>query len=128
MRHLLYLAVLLGCLVGTLPLELRLGARVYRRWRRALMAVLPVAAVFVVWDVAAVAAGWWSFDPRYILGIRLPGGLPIEEVLFFLVIPVCAILTLEAVRRLRPGWRLDDGAPDPSAAPDRADDGRLSRS
>lgn len=113
MRHLLYLAVLLACLMGTLPLELGLGARVYRRWRRALAAVLPVAAAFVAWDIAAVAAGWWSFDPRYILGIRLPGGLPIEEVLFFVVIPVCAILTLEAVRRLRPDWRLDEPGPNP---------------
>jgi len=30
-------------------------------------------------------------------------------VLFFLVIPTCAVLTLEAVRRTKPSWRVDDG-------------------
>ena len=31
-------------------------------------------------------------------GIVLPGGLPLDEVLFFVVVPVCAILGFEAVR------------------------------
>ncbi|MDQ6938010.1 MAG: lycopene cyclase domain-containing protein [Actinomycetota bacterium] len=115
MRHLTYLGLMLGCLLGTLPLEVVMGARVYRRWRRAAAAIVPVAAVFIAWDGLAVRAEWWSFDYRYLLGPRL-GRLPLEELLFFLVIPVCAILTLEAVGRLRPDWRLDD-VPD-----DRPDD------
>ena len=38
MRQLTYLAVLAGCLLGTLPLELLLRVRVYARWRRLLAA------------------------------------------------------------------------------------------
>jgi hypothetical protein len=34
--------------------------------------------------------------------------LPLEELLFFVVIPTCAILTLEAVRRRRPQWTIGD--------------------
>jgi lycopene cyclase domain-containing protein len=99
-RHLTYLAVLAGCLAGALWLEpvLRLG--VLRRWRRLLVAVLPVAAVFVLWDVAAIAAGHWSFDPEQTTGVLLPGRLPLEELLFFLVVPVCAVLGFEAVRKV----------------------------
>lgn len=93
-----YLLVLLGCLLGTLPLELVLGVRVYRRPRRLLLTLLPVAAVFVAWDVAAVRAGHWSFHDT--LGPRL-GSLPVEEIAFFVVIPTCAVLTLEALRRVR---------------------------
>ena len=40
--------------------------------------------------------------------------LPLDEVLFFIVIPCCAILTLEAVRAVR-GWPVGDGLPDPPA-------------
>jgi lycopene cyclase domain-containing protein len=98
--------VLAGCIVGTLPLEFYLGARVYRRWRRAALAISPVAVVFIAWDIAAVRAHWWRFDGHYILGLW--AGVPLEELLFFLVIPTCALLTLEAVRRLRPDWIVGD--------------------
>lgn len=103
----LYLAVMAACLIGTLPLELWLGARVYRRPVRLLLTLAPVLAVFVTWDVLAIRAGHWRY--RHLTGVRL-GDLPVEELVFFLVIPVCALLTLEAVRRLRPQWPLDDEA------------------
>ena len=45
-----------GCLVVTLPLELVLRARVYRRIPGLLFALLPVVVVFCVWDIAGIAA------------------------------------------------------------------------
>jgi lycopene cyclase domain-containing protein len=95
--------VLAFCLLGTLPLELWLKVGVYRRWRRLLLTLLPVVAVFVVWDLSAIAAGHWSFDDAQTLGVELPGGLPLEELLFFVVVPICAVLAYEAVRTVR-GW------------------------
>jgi lycopene cyclase domain-containing protein len=109
-QHLTYLAVLLACLLLTAPLELVLRARVYGRWRRAAAAILPVAAVFVLWDYLATAAGWWWFDEQFVTGVFI-GILPLEELMFFLVVPICALLTFEAVRRLRPGGA-DAAAPD----------------
>jgi lycopene cyclase domain-containing protein len=103
----LYLAVMAGCVVVTLPLEIVLRARVYARWRRLGSTLLPVLAVFVTWDVLAIHAHDWAY--RKLSGLRL-GNLPIEELVFFLVIPVCSILTLEAVRRLRPAWSAGDEA------------------
>ena len=103
--RLLYLAVMLACVVGTLPLEVWLHTRVYARWRRLLLTLLPVLAVFLTWDGLAVDAGQWSY--RHLVGLRL-GNLPVEEVVFFLVIPTCAVLTLEAVRRRRPDWPVGD--------------------
>jgi lycopene cyclase domain-containing protein len=103
----LYLGLLLACLLATLPLELLLGTRVYARWRRLLLTLLPVAVVFSLWDALAVAAGHWRYDPHQTIGVLLPGRLPLEEVLFFLVVPTCAVLTLEAVRRVK-GWPVGD--------------------
>ena len=98
MRHLTYLAVIAGCLCGALWLEPVLRVGVLRRWRRLLLTLVPVAAVFVVWDLAAIAAGHWTFDPALLVGVWLPGGLPLEELLFFLAVPGCAVLGFEAVR------------------------------
>jgi lycopene cyclase domain-containing protein len=98
MRHLAYLFVLAGCLAAALWLEPVLKVNVFRRGRRLLLTLLPVVAVFIGWDFLAIAAGHWRFDPSQTTGIVLPGRLPLDEVLFFLVVPVCAILGFEAVR------------------------------
>jgi lycopene cyclase domain-containing protein len=82
----------------TLPLELHFGSRVWRRPRRLALSLLPAFALFVVWDIWASATGTWSFNPRYTVGLTLPGGMAIEELVFFTVIPICGLLTLETVR------------------------------
>ena len=109
--HWSYLAVLAFCVVGTLWLEIVLLTRVVRRWRRLALSVLPVAALFVVWDLYAIGQGHWYFDPALISGVMFPGGLPLDEVLFFLVIPTAAVLTLEAVRSAR-RWQVGDEPPE----------------
>lgn len=101
-----YLLVLLGCLLGTAPLEVVLGTRVYARWSRLLLTLAPVLVVFLVWDALAIRAGHWAYDPAQTTGVVF-GNVPLEEVAFFLVVPVCAILTLEAVRAVR-GWEVGD--------------------
>jgi lycopene cyclase domain-containing protein len=113
MSHLLYLALLAGCLIGTAVVEVVLRTGVYARWRRLLLAVLPTVVVFGAWDVYAIEQHQWSYVPRWVTGVRLPGELPLEELLFFLVVPTCSVITLEAVRRRRPGWVIGD-EPEPS--------------
>ena len=103
MGHWTYAALLAGCLVVTAPLELVLRVRVYARWRRFLLAVLPEFVVFVGWVLYAIAQGHWDYSAELTLDIRLPGGIPLEEVLFFVVVPLCAVLTFEAVRTVT-GW------------------------
>ncbi len=94
-----YLLLLGGCLIVTLPLEFVFRARVYRRPRRLLRSLAVPVAIFVIWDLIAIARGHWTFTERYVTGWELPGALPVEEFGFFLVIPLCALLTFEASRR-----------------------------
>ena len=108
MEQFTYLGLLVGCLVVTAPLELLLRVRVYARWRRLLLAVLPEFSVFVIWVLYAIAQGHWNYSATRTLDVRLPGGIPVEEVLFFLVVPLCSVLALEAVRKMT-GW--DAGYP-----------------
>ncbi len=103
MDRLQYVALMIACLVLTLPLEFVFGARVWRQPKRLLFSIVPVAVFFLVWDLWATGRGDWGFDPRYTIGWNLPGGMVIEEVLFFVAIPVCALLTLEAVRNMLAG-------------------------
>jgi lycopene cyclase domain-containing protein len=110
MDHLQYLILMGGCLAVTAPLELS-GARVYRQAARLARAVLPVALVFLVWDALAIAGHVWSYNPRYVTGIRLPFGIPVEELVFFLVVPVCGILTYAGVQAVARRWPVLPGGP-----------------
>ena len=95
-----YLLLMAGCLLITLPLEFVFGARVYRSPRRLWRAMWPMLVVFVAWDLVVIARHHWTFSPRYTTGIVFPGGVPLEEVVFFVAIPICGLLSLEAVRRI----------------------------
>jgi lycopene cyclase domain-containing protein len=102
--HYLYLALLACCVLATLPLELGFRLGVFRRWRALAGTVVPVAVVFAAWDLLAIALDQWRYNPRFVVGVSLPGRLPVEELLFFLIVPVCAVLTYEAVCARQPGW------------------------
>lgn len=92
-----YLVVMGLCLLITLPLELLLGARVWRRPRRLLVAMVPLVVAYSTWDIAMIAAGSWSYSDEKLTGILLPFEMPLEELVFFIVVPICGLLTLEAV-------------------------------
>ena len=111
MGRLSYVAVLAFVVVGSAWLEVVLRTRVLARWRRLLLTCLPVLLLFFAWDAYAIAHAHWHFDQGRILGVYLPAAVPLDEVLFFLVIPLAAILTLEAVRSVNPHWPVGDEAP-----------------
>lgn len=94
-----YLILLGLCLLITLPLEFVLRARVYRRPVRLLLSLLPVVLIFVGWDLLGIARGHWDYNDRFVTGFGL-GVLPLEELAFFVVIPICGLLTYEAVGRM----------------------------
>ena len=107
MSHWSYLGVLGLIAAGTMWLEVFLRTRVLRRALRLALSVLPVLTLFIAWDWYAITNGHWTFDADRVGGVEFPGGLPLEEVLFFFVIPLAAILTFESVRSVK-GWSVGD--------------------
>jgi lycopene cyclase domain-containing protein len=100
MTHLSYLAILLGCLVCVAPLAVVVRRAVWRHPVRLALTLLVVLLVFAGWDVYAIQAHQWTYARATTTGLLLPGRLPIEEALFFLVVPTCMILTFETVQRM----------------------------
>lgn len=107
-----YVGVLVFVLVGSLWLEIVLRTRVFARPRRLLLTIVIVVWPFLIWDAYAIAQGHWWFDESRILGVYLPGEIPLDELLFFMVIPLASVLTLEAVRSVK-GWPVGDGEQTP---------------
>lgn len=97
LQHWSYVAMLAFCLAGTLPLVPVFRLRVLRQPRRLLLTIVVAGSPFLVWDLYATPAGHWRFDAAQTLPWRV-AGLPLEEIAFFVVIPLVTVLTYEAVR------------------------------
>ena len=91
--------------VGSFWLEIVLKVGVLRRIKRAMLSILPVSTLFILWDAYAVRSGHWFFDREQIVGIYGPFDIPLEEYLFFVIVPLAAIMTIEAVTTVKPHWR-----------------------
>lgn len=63
--------------------------------------LLP-ALIYISWDIFFTAKNVWSFNNNYITGIKLIN-LPIEEVLFFFVVPYSCVFIYECIRCYFPG-------------------------
>lgn len=105
-----YVAVLVFVILGSIWLEVVLRTRVLVRPRRLFLTIFPVVLPFLVWDAYAISQGHWWFDETRILGVYLPFEIPLDELLFFMIIPLASVLTLEAVRSVK-GWRVGDELP-----------------
>ncbi len=63
--------------------------------------ILP-ALLYIIWDAIFTAKDVWSFNENYISGIKY-WGLPLEEILFFFVVPYCCVFIYECIRCYFPG-------------------------
>ena len=95
--HWSYLAILAFVVAGSWWLEFAFRLKVLRNPRRLLATIAAVVPAFILWDWFAIAHGHWFFEPNLILGIFGPFGIPLEEYVFFVVVPIASILTLEGV-------------------------------
>lgn len=65
--------------------------------------LLP-ALIYIAWDMYFVKQGVWSFNPDKITGVTI-GNLPLEEVLFFIIVPFCCVFIYECIRCYFPGFK-----------------------
>jgi lycopene cyclase domain-containing protein len=81
-------------LIGSLffPFILSFDSRVafYKNWKRLIKATLPVAFVFIIWDMLFTTMAVWGFNSNYHFDFKLLG-LPIEELAWFFIIPYCCV-------------------------------------
>ena len=98
--HWSYVVMLAFCLAGTLPLVAAFRLSVLRQPRRLVLSILAAGTPFLLWDLYATAAGHWWFDDGQTLPWRV-ADLPLEEIAFFVVIPLVSVLTFESVKVVR---------------------------
>ncbi len=73
----------------------------YKNWRYVFPAMIFPALLYIIWDVYFTKIGVWSFNEDYITGIKLIN-LPLEEILFFFVVPYCCVFIYACIRSYFP--------------------------
>lgn len=101
------LYLLLDLLTVFFPIVLSFDKKVafYKSWKFLFGGFLFVGIPFILWDVFFTAKGIWGFNPDYLTGVNL-GNLPIEEVLFFVVVPFSCTFIYACVKAYFPRLKL----------------------
>jgi len=72
----------------------------YRNIKALFLSITLIVVIFGTWDISATFRGHWYFNPSGVWSFRIIN-LPIEEVLFFVIIPFCCIFTWEAINYIK---------------------------
>jgi lycopene cyclase domain-containing protein len=81
-----YLALQLLWALPPIGLQLAYGADIlWRHWQVVVFAIVPFTLYLSFADTLAIRSGTWTINPEQSVGLLLPGSLPVEEFLFFLL-------------------------------------------
>mgnify|MGYP001591276846 CR=1 FL=1 len=95
----LYLGYLTLALIGSLLLARVFGISFAGKKKAILFSLIPTAIVFILWDSWAVSQNVWEFGLEQMLGILIENQ-PVEEILFFLIIPFFGIVLWEIANKM----------------------------
>jgi lycopene cyclase domain-containing protein len=95
-HHYTYFIILAVSLAGPLALSFDKKVAFYKHWKYLFRAMILPALFYIVWDSWFTSLGIWSFNPDYITGIKILN-LPVEEILFFFVVPYCSLFIYECI-------------------------------
>jgi len=99
----LYLWLDILTLAGPFILSFDKKVAFWRFWKRLFPGVLVMMAIFIPWDIAFTEHGVWGFNPEYLSGIWI-AGLPLEEWLFFIVVPYACVFIYACLNAYFPKW------------------------
>lgn len=103
----LYSILLLASISVPLVLSFEKKLQFYKQWKYLFPATLLVAAVYICIDIFFTKNGIWGFNSAYHLNMVFLG-LPLEEWLFFIVIPYASIFLHDSFVLYFPNIKLSD--------------------
>jgi lycopene cyclase domain-containing protein len=96
----LYLKLLLFSFVIPFIYSFNSKIRFNRYFPSIFIALLVSAIPFIIWDIYFTYLGVWGFNSEYHSGI-LVFDLPLEEILFFFIIPFCSLFTYFVFKKFK---------------------------
>lgn len=91
-----YLLITMAVIIPPLLLSFDRKVHFHTHFPYLFLSLIPVSALYLIWDVLVTVRGHWSFNPEY-SGIITLFHLPLGEWLFFLVVPYATIFIYEVL-------------------------------
>jgi lycopene cyclase domain-containing protein len=92
-----YLLVLIATIAIPFAFSFEKKVQYYKKMKYVLPAIVVTGAIFLMLDINFTRARIWGFNPEYLIGKDL-FGLPVEEWLFFLVVPYSCVFVYEVLK------------------------------
>ncbi|HMA83244.1 MAG TPA: lycopene cyclase domain-containing protein [Candidatus Thermoplasmatota archaeon] len=68
----------------------------YKNYKPLFASILIVGGIYILWDIIVTFRGDWWFNHEYLIDLGFTiGGIPLEEALFFVVVPYSCIFIYE---------------------------------
>lgn len=96
-KNFTYLIILIATIAVPLSLSFEKKVQFYKNLKYIFPAILITAALFWIWDIKFTKGGVWLFNTEYTLGKQYLS-LPIEEWLFFIVVPYSCVFIYEVLK------------------------------
>ncbi|MGB0402663.1 MAG: lycopene cyclase domain-containing protein [Salibacteraceae bacterium] len=95
--NLFYFFILVFTISGPLALSFDKKVHFNSYFKSAFLASFIIGIPFIIWDMIFTHFGIWGFNYDYLIGLEIIN-LPLEEILFFLIIPFAFLFTYECIR------------------------------
>ena len=100
--HYTYFLILACSIAGPLVLSFDKKVAFYKKWKYVFAAMLLPALFYIVWDSVFTSINVWYFNKPYVLETTFIHNLPLEEILFFFIVPYCCTFIYECIRSYFP--------------------------
>ncbi|MFN5443034.1 MAG: lycopene cyclase domain-containing protein [Crocinitomicaceae bacterium] len=93
----LYGWVMIFTIIGPFALSFDKKVHFYTYFNPLFKSIVPISTLFIFWDILFTKKSIWGFTADYISTIKIVN-LPLEEVLFFILVPFACLFIYEVVR------------------------------
>jgi len=93
-----YLLIDILILLFPLIFSFKWKFKYYKFFKPLAASILIVGTAYIIWDIIVTYRRDWSFNEKFLSGLYFPTkemGLPIEEILFFILVPFACIFIYE---------------------------------
>jgi lycopene cyclase domain-containing protein len=75
----------------------------YKNWKQFIVAMLATSTLYILWDIWFTKINVWLFNPQFLYGNWF-AGLPLEEYIFFIIIPYACLFIYACLKVYLPNF------------------------